>query len=650
MKRPLPLQLRPKASRFYCTVAVAALIGCQSTIINQTDKHVYKAIAERQRCALGATSNVHLGDESGLVSRSDELYSFTPRPATSEIPPEFQGGSRRSQLSPSPDPSGESAGQQPGGNRPPQSEESQRMNGSAAREGSATVGGAGIEGDAGLTDGVAPFPEGPQVGPAGAEPAAPDMMSPDIFTPQQAAQVQTFGLADALRYAQKRGREIQDAKELLYLAALDLTLERHLWTPQFSAAVQAEYVDQWPDVELDRAMNAVAEAAVSQRLPLGGEVTARMVSSLVRDVAEHATTGESGNLILEADIPLFRGAGRVAYESRYQAERDLIYAVRTYERFRRQYLVEVASGYFELQQLRSAIANTFISYKNRRQDWEKADFVNRMGQSRSIFEAPRALSSYRQAEVGLVRAKEAYEAGLDRFKIFIGMPVPEMLDVLDQMSDADAAALDDLWPDVEVAAAVDVALRLRLDLRNTADRVDDARRGVLVARNQILPDLNATGSLALDTEPEHLRSTNFNEDRDTWRALISLRMDDRKRERNAYRAALIGLRQVERDFDVASDTVRADVRRAARRVLQQAKLRAIQEANVEENELRLRAARAQFDLGMITNQDVVDAETDLLSARNELAAAISSYRQSILEFRRDTETLRVTDDGQWVRP
>lgn len=597
------------------------LIGCESVIINSSDKQVYQAIAERQRDALGATSDVHIGSESGRIGRNKDMYSFTPRPTTAEIPEEFEG-----RKSPGPESGTPESGKE-------------RVEELASR---------GVLEPQQSID-TTPAPDDAPV-PDSDSGRASQMMSEGIYTPEQAPYVKTFDLSDALQYAQRHGRDVQDAKELLFLAALDLTLERHLWTPQFSAGVQAEYLDRWEDVELDRAMNAVADVAVAQRLPLGGEVTARMVGSMVRDLAEHATTGESGNLILEANIPLFRGAGRVAYESRYQAERDLIYAVRTYERFRRQYLVQVASGYFELQQLRSSIANTFVSYKNRREDWEKADFVNRMGQSRSIFEAPRALSSYRQAESALVRAKEAYEAGLDRFKIFIGMPVPELLDVVDQNTDKDAAALDDLLPDVEIATAVDVALRLRLDLLNDADRVDDAKRGVLVAKNRILPDLNATGSVSLDSNPEHLKSTNLNEDRDTWRALISLRMDDRKRERNAYRASLISLRRAERDYEVSSDTVRADVRRAARRVVQQAKLREIQVANVEENELRLAAARAQFGLGMITNQDVVDAETDLLSARNELAAAISSYRQAILDFRRDTETLRVTEDGQWVRP
>ncbi|MCH7632776.1 MAG: TolC family protein, partial [Planctomycetes bacterium] len=114
------------------------------------------------------------------------------------------------------------------------------------------------------------------------------------------------------------------------------------------------------------------------------------------------------------------------------------------------------------------------------------------------------------------------------------------------------------------------------------------------------------------------------------------------------RASLVRTRRAERDHDRTVDVVRADVRRALRRITVQQKLRAIQETQVEENELRLEAARAQFDLGQISNRDVVDAEEALLDARNGLASAISSYRSAILEFRRDTGTLRVTDDGQWL--
>ena len=582
----------------------ATFIGCRSTLIERTDREVYSVIAERQRTALGSTSDVRLGRESGQMQRSGGMYSFNPRPVEPELPEAFRA------------------------KRTPQSDAQ-----SPPQEASRPAPETDSAGDAQPT--------------AESDAVVETELSESIFTPQQRDELTILGLSDALSYAARHARELQDAKEALYLAALDLTLERHLWTPQFVASVRGEFADFGQVRDFDRAMTAVSDFALTQRLPYGGEVTARVVSSLMRDLGVRTTSGESGNVILEANIPLFRGAGRVAYESRYVAERELIYAVRTYERFRRAFLVDVAGEYFALQQRRSQIKNTYIGYVGLRIDVVKQDFISRVGQSRDVFDVLRAKSSLRRSESALVSVKERYESALDRFKISLGMPVDSLLDVMDQDLDEDARALDDLLAEVSPDEAVDVALSFRLDLLNSADRVDDARRGVHIARNAILPDLDANGSITIDTDPNRLNSAGYNLERTTWRATLGLRLDDRKTERNAYRASLVRTRRAERDHDRTVDVVRADVRRALRRITVQQKLRAIQETQVEEDELRLEAARAQFDLGQISNRDVVDAEEALLDARNGLASAISSYRSAILEFRRDTGTLRVTDDGLW---
>ncbi len=572
-------------------VCSSLLTACQQSLIDRTDQGVYRLLDDRQKAALGTTSDANIGPETGEVVNSGEMYSFTPHPTDPAIPEPFRKPRDTKPLHASVDP-----------NKPSVVPDEQAQ------------------------------------------------LSESIFTEEEREQVAVFGLRESLAYSVQHAPEVQDAKEALYLAALDLTLERHLWTPQFVTSIQTDFVDYGQVRDFDRAMSAVANTAVSQRLPYGGNVTARVINTLMRDLGVHTTSGESGSFILDANIPLFRGAGKVAYESRYAAERELIYAVRIYERFRRSFLVDVAGDFFNLQGLRMGIANTYHSYLSRQKDWEKADFVNRMGQSKDVFEVPRALSNFRQAEAQLVSAKEQYASALDRFKISIGMPVEALLDVLEQDADEDAKALDNLLPDVDVMTAVDVAVRLRLDLLNVADRVDDARRGVVIAKNRILPDLDATGSVAIDSDPEHLNSMSYNTERTTWRGGLELRLDDRKTERNAYRASLITVRKAERDYDRAEDTVRADVRSAIRRVAQQEDLRAIQALNVEENQLRVEAARAQYDLGKKENRDVVEAEEDVLQARNDLARAIAAYRSAILEFRRDTETLRVTDEGLWEPP
>ncbi len=581
---PVQSTLKPRIILF--ALFVPALSACHDHVVSQADRQVYRLIEERQQAAIGTSYDVKIDEvPPAEQAPSARMYDFTPRPVEDALPDIF---AKARPKPPAADPDAEEGG-----------------------------------------------------------PDRSEMLSEDVFTAEEQARLQVFSLSEALTYAAHHAREFQDAKEDLYLAALDLTLERHLWTPQWVAAVEGQYANYGQVRDFDRAMSAVSEFAVTQRLPFGGEVAARVVNNIMRDLGVHTTSGESGNFILSADIPLWRGAGKVAYESRYQAERELIYAVRDFESFRRAFLVSVSADYFDLQQARAAIKNAHESYKSRLADLDKAATIAPTTKSRDVSDLPRAKSSLRSAEANLVSAKERYLSLLDSFKIRIGMPIDNPLDVVGQEKDEESLAIESLLPEITEEQAIEAALRFRLDLVTSADSVDDARRGVLVARNRILPDLDIGGSVSLDTDPSHLNSTSYNTERTTWRADIQLRLDDRKTERNAYRASIIAERQSDRRHEQFENQVRADVRRALRRVRQQEQLRFIQELNVEENEFRAALASELYDLGRTTNQDKVDAEIDLLNARNDYAAAIAAYRNAILEFRRDTGTLRISDTGSW---
>lgn len=582
---------------------ILPIIGCLQQIIDQTDREVYQLIEERQKASIGTSSNFFLGKPSHHISFDDQMYRFNPRPVDAGIPVSFR---KKQEAEPA---------------------QNESENNNKKTSGSHT--------DQELADSDV------------VDPLAAKTNS--IFSDEQKENLTVFGLSKALAYANRHGRTLQDAKEDLYLATLDLTLERHLWTPQFVANIRSEYsfVDAGGLQDEDNAFTTVMDFAVSQRLPHGGLLTAQIVSTLVQDLKNRVVAGENGDVILAATIPLFRGAGEVAYEARYVAERELIYAVRQYERFRRSYLVRVASDYFDLQQLRAAIDNTFQSYQSRKSDWEKADFINQVGRSRTVFEAPRAKASFRTAESTLISSKERYASALDQFKILIGMPVEDWLDVLGQDSDKDARAVDDLLPDVSEEEAEKAALTYRLDLLNSADSVDDSRRGVQISKNRLLPDLDFSGNFIMESDPDHANSTRFNPERGSWRAGLNFRMDDRKSEQNDYRRSLLNLQRSRRDHKLFVDRVRADVRRAIRRIIQQENLLNILTMNVKENELRAAAARAQFDLGKSTNQDVVDAEDVLLRDRNNIARAVAAYWVAVLEFRLNTGTLRITDEGQW---
>ncbi|MCH8052676.1 MAG: TolC family protein, partial [Planctomycetes bacterium] len=138
-------------------------------------------------------------------------------------------------------------------------------------------------------------------------------------------------------------------------------------------------------------------------------------------------------------------------------------------------------------------------------------------------------------------------------------------------------------------------------------------------------------------------------DDETWDLGVDLEIPlDRKVERNTYRSSIISLRRAERRYDEALDRVRLDVRGALRQIDRTKFTIEIQLQNTRSNELQLEAANIRFERGQIGNRAIVDANDDLLRARNEYDRAVSGYRRAILAFRLATGTLRVGEDGRWL--
>ncbi len=580
------------------TIAILAPIagGCrQQWFIDSADREVATLIATRQNAAIGFTTGAHIGNEDGNIGSDRGMYQFVPSPIDADVPQEFKQATIGS------DPADQSA--------PTDDSNSKRHSGERWN---------------------------PEIGTA-------DFQEP-LQESSESISRQPFGLSDCMAYAIRHSREYQSEKEILYLTALDLTLERFLWTPRFVESVLSiGYDNAGQAADWDQAFSAVSRFAVEQRLPFGGEVTARVIHSLIRSVSDNVTTGESGQVILETRLPLLRGAGRVAYESRYQSERELIYAIRAFERFRRRFLVDVASDYFTLLSDKAQIDSAESQAEILAKDYAKAQALADAERTLAI-ESDRARVSLLNAQNAAVNARERYETNLDAFKIRIGMPTIQPIDIVEEEMD-----LQD--PDVAEGAAIETALKYRLDLLNTRDRIDDARRGVLVAKNNLLPQIDLRGGATLDTDPEHLNTTGFNTDRTGWFAGVDVEIPlNRQLERNDYRSSLIRLRRTERQYDEAKDTVRLEVRRAIRRLAQTKASIEIQAQNIPINEFRAAMARTKYDLGELnSNRDVVEAEDDLRSARNDFAEAQSQFRRAVVEFLRDTGTLRVEDNGLWMR-
>lgn len=470
--------------------------------------------------------------------------------------------------------------------------------------------------------------------------------------PERAA---VFTLTDALAYALIHRREYQTAKEDLYLAALALTLERHLWTPQFAAELRSVYGNYGEITNFDQAMRFVADVSATQRLPYGGEFSARMINTLIRDIRQGITASETGQLEFGLNVPLLRDAGHVAREDLVQLERTLTYAVRDFERFRRRQLVVIASDYFDLLRAKQDVLDAFESLSRFEIDFERAAALEDAGTG-TLLDTRRAEQEMLSAANRAEDLRESFRSQSDAFKLQIGMPVDEPLTLwdLEDIESIERQIAAGVYPilqrppaaDAEVRA-LEVATQRRFDLLNRLDQIDDAKRGVAVAKNQLLPDLDWTTTLTYDSDPGAFRTTSFSIARATWRSEVILSLPlERTRERNQFKAALIDVNRARRAYDELIDGVRAEVRRAINRMRLEERSLEIQRRSVEVADLRREYARLQFYDGDIGYRDLQEAENDWTTARNRLNVAKTNSWRALLDFRLATETLQIQDDGR----
>jgi len=443
-------------------------------------------------------------------------------------------------------------------------------------------------------------------------------------------------LETAFRIAQETGREYLDAEEDYILAAIRLLIERHRFSPRFFNDLRAS-ADGTFDPEATQALRVINELRVTQQLPYGGNVEAALLYDAIQDLRDAASDDyrQATSIVLSGDIPLLRDAGPIAQEGLIQAEREVVFAARAFERFRRTFLVSIAADFFDLVALQSSIRNQLQSLDSRRESAVREQALVEAGR-RSAFDARNLEQSVLSAEQSLINLREAFLLALDRFKIRLGIPVETPVQILE-------ADLPLPEPAASPGEAAELALRYRLDLQTERDRIDDGRRDVENAYNQLLPDLDLAGSVVFNTtENDDVGRFDFRFDDSDYSASITFGLPlDRRIERLNLRSALIGLQRDIRDYEEFRDGVILESRDARRSIDQRRFALRIAEQRVEINRLRLEQLKLQEGDALNLNE----AEDDLLEARNDLDDAIRDLRTDILNYLLATGQLRVRRDG-----
>jgi hypothetical protein len=142
-------------------------------------------------------------------------------------------------------------------------------------------------------------------------------------------------------------REFQDRREDLYLAALPVTLERFNFAAQAFAA--SEVIRQSTGRQAQggpgEAWRINTDPTISRNFATGGELIVRLANQIVVDLSGPSPQTSISNLTLTFAQPLLRGGGfAVTLEALTQAERTLLYAIRSYARFRKVFYAAIVGN------------------------------------------------------------------------------------------------------------------------------------------------------------------------------------------------------------------------------------------------------------------------------------------------------------------
>ncbi|MGB2862297.1 MAG: TolC family protein [Sedimentisphaerales bacterium] len=488
-----------------------------------------------------------------------------------------------------------------------------------------------------------------------------------------------LSLVQALQVGARNSLDYQSRKENVFRAALALDLTRHNFENIFDAGADSTLNSVLGTDTTVTNLDTGAVGGVSRTLKNGID----MSTSIAVNLMNLLTQGGVSSMELSADtsvsIPLMRGSGEhIAGEPLTQAERDVIYELWDFERYKRTFSVGVARGYFNVLRQMDTVSNSEDNYRSSvassRWSRRRAD----AGRIREI-EVDQATQRELGARNSWISAQEQLKNTLDSFKNTIGLPTDARIEldpndlvqlrgrastILEEMRTASQQGISETAPpadasielipasyedagpmEIDEFLAVKLALENRLDLQEAIGSVYDAQRDVVVKADRLRAGLTLGGSGSVQDTDE---DGNLRFDRGQYTALLTLDLPaERTRERNEYRISLLNLEQATRSVQLLEDQIKFSIRGELRTLLVSRESLKIQAQSVVVAEKRVRSNTIFLEAGRSEIRDLLESQDALLSAQNSLTRAVVDYRIAELELQQDLGLLKVNEQGLW---
>jgi len=287
-----------------------------------------------------------------------------------------------------------------------------------------------------------------------------------------------------MRLGLMHSRDYQTEYENLYLAALSLTLARFqfmiqgysIWniffapltgggvasTPSTSTGTSSSSGSNSGTTTPTRATPAVASTTATPKTPnlsnqlflnaqngfnlemmSGAQLLVNLANQIVFEFSNHGVQMVSPSLTVSLTQPLLAGAwARIVTQPLSLQERGVLYALRSFAEFRRQFYVSLvtgqgggsistlngvgasyssSSGYLQLLALLQQIRNTDFNVQSYKRNLEIYEAELR-AEIRTVLERDQIAQQYQQTQLTLLSQQAGLQSTLDAFKINLGLP------------------------------------------------------------------------------------------------------------------------------------------------------------------------------------------------------------------------------------
>ncbi len=452
-----------------------------------------------------------------------------------------------------------------------------------------------------------------------------------------------LNISESLQYAVKHSREYQSQKEALYLVALGLSDAQIPF--DINAASSAD-VNTQRSSDGERTLGANATNSLATLLKGGGNLSLSLANDLLQFFTGNTDRSINSLITFNLTQPLLRGRGaEIAAESLTQSYRNVIYEIRSYATFQRNFYREIVIDYLRLLQLQEQVENELVNFRSRQENFEylEARSIDRA----SPEEVADAQQEVLEAETRHINAQSDYATALDIFKISIGMPAGMTLELepkeLEKIVEKGPIPLD-----FTQESAYQTALQYRSSLLNAVDIFEDSRRQVLIAADELKTNLNFVSDASINSSGNRWERLNFND----ISANIGLELDlpvNRKRERNDYRRSLIDFDAEARSLSLTHDQLRNLIKLRYREIEQFRKNYDIQVGAVKLAERRVEGNRLRLKAGTLIFRRLSESQDSLINAQNAVTSALVNYQESRLTLYEDLDTLDINTPNFWLK-